>query len=235
MKAGIVAGLAYIGTLAAVNLGVLYFARRDILNYISNNFTQLCSPANSVNSTTVQDCFDSLAPVYIPFIAFVGFFVTLGYSSLFGRMYERIPGRGQSSKGLLIAPAVAITLVLFQLVGFTFELAATEAIVVALLGSTVAYGLLLGNFYRRYTRLIRFESDDDSALRILVDRSDLTGKTMTLAANSTHNVEAKIADSSSFKGWTVSGGVTVEDSRSFETSMEVNGDGLLKGLVSKKY
>jgi len=235
IKAGVVAGLAYTGILAGFNLGVLYVARQDILNYISNNFSQLCSPVNSVRSTTILDCYDSLAPVYIPFIAFVGFFVTLGYSALFGRLYERIPGRGQSFKGLMIAPVVAITLVLFQAVGFSFELAATEALVVALLGGTIAYGLILGNFYRRYTRLVRFESDDESVLRILVDRIDLTGKTTTLAANSTHNLEAKVAGDNSFKGWSVSGGVAVEDSRSFETSMEVNGDGLLKAFVTKKY
>jgi hypothetical protein len=235
VKAGVIAGLAYIGALAAFNLSVLYVAKQDVLSYISTNFSQLCSPAGSPGRSTVQDCFDSLAPVYIPYIAFSGFFVTLAFSAAFGRMYDRIPGKGQSFKGLLIAPLVAATLVLLQLVGFTFELAATEALIVVVLGSTVAYGLLLGSFYRRYTRLIRFESEDLSSLRILVDSSDLTGRTATLAAKSTHNVEAKVEGDSSFKGWTVSGGVTVEDAKSFETSMEINGDGLLKGLVSKKH
>jgi hypothetical protein len=235
VKAGVIAGLAYIGTLALFNVAVLYLSKGDVLNYIANNFSQVCSPVSTVNSVSVQECFDSLAPVYIPFVAFVGFSLTLGYSALFGRIYERIPSPSHSLKGLVIAPIVAINLILFQLVGFTFEQSATEGVILVLIISTVAYGFILGKLYRRYTRTIQFVSQNESALRIIVGRSDLTGKTTTLAARSTHNVEAKVSDDSSFKGWTVSGGVTVEDPKSFETSIEVNGDGLLKGLVSKKY
>jgi hypothetical protein len=235
LKAGVIAGIVYIGTLVVANLGVLYLLRQDILTYITNNFSLVCTPVSSVNSTSVQDCFNSLAPVYLPFIAFAGFFLVLGYSALFGRMYERIPGHGRYFKGLLAAPLVAISLVFFQLLGFTFELSATEALVAALLVATVAYGLLMGRFYRRYTRVVQFVSEDEAALRIIVGRSDLTGKTTTLAANSLHNIEARVGEDSSFKGWSVSGGVAVEDARSFETTMEVKGDGLLKGQVAKKY
>lgn len=235
IKAGVIAGIVYIGALSVSNLALLYLARGDILTYISNNFSQVCSPVSSVNATTVEDCFNSLAPVYLPFIAFFGFFITLVFSAVFGRLYDRIPGRSPSFKGLLVAPLAAISLVYFQLVGFTFELSATEALIVVLLAATVAYGVILGRFYKRYTRLIQFVSDDNSALRIIVGRSDLTGKTTTMAANSTHNIEAKISEDSSFKGWSVSGGVAVEDARSFETTMEISGDGLLKGQVTKKY
>jgi len=235
LKAGVVAGLIYIGALVLANLAILYLLRQDILNYITNNFSLVCTAVNSVNSTSVQDCFNSLAPVYLPFIAFVGFFLVLGYSALFGRVYDSLPGQGPYFKGLLIAPLVAISIVFFQLLGFTFELSATAALAIVLVAATVAYGLLMGRFYKRYTRVIQFVSEDDSALRIIVGRSDLTGKTMTLAANSVHNIEAKVGDDSSFKGWSVSGGVAVEDTKSFETTMEVKGDGLLKGQVGKKY
>jgi len=235
LKAGVIAGIAYIGTLIVANLAVLYLSKPEILQYITNNFAQVCSPVSSVNATTIEDCFDSLAPVYLPFIAFLGFFVTLVYSAVFGRLYDRLPLRSPSFKGLLLAPLAAISLVYLQLIGFTYELFATEALVLVLLISTVAYGVILGRFYRRYTRVVQFVSEDDSALRIVVGRSDLTGKTTTMAANSSHNIEAKVAEDSSFKGWSVSGGVTVEDARSFETTMEVSGDGLLKGQVAKKY
>jgi hypothetical protein len=235
MKAGVIAGIAYIGILVVANLAILFISKQDILTYITNNFAQVCSPVNSVNATSIQDCFDSLAPVYLPFIAFFGFFITLTYSAVFGRMYDRLPGREPAFKGLLVAPFAAISLVYLQLVGFTFELSATEALVAVLLGSTIAYGVILGRFYKRYTRVIQFVSEDDSALRIFVGRSDLTGKTTTMAANSTHNIEAKVTEDSSFKGWSVSGGVAVEDAKSFETTMEVSGDGLLKGQVAKKY
>jgi len=230
-----VAGIFYIGSLALANLGILYFSKQDILTYITNNYSYVCAPVNSVNATSVQDCFNSLAPVYLPFIAFIGFFITLAYSSVFGRMYDWLPGKSPSLKGLFVAPLVALSLLFFQVLGFTFELSATEALVVVLIAATLAYGILIGRLYKRYTRVVQFVSEDESALRIIVGRTDLTGKTTTLAANSTHRIEAKVSDDSSFKGWGVSGGVAVEDVRSFESTMEVKGDGLLKGQVAKKY
>jgi len=235
IKAGVLAGLAYIGTLAFFNVAVLYISRQDILNYIANNFSQVCAPVKVVNGTSIQDCFATLAPVYVPFVAFLGFFVALVYAGIFGRIYEFIPGRSPSFKGLTVAPIVAINLILFQLVGFTFEESARVALLLVLVGTTISYGLLLGNLYRRYTRVVEFVSQDESSLRILVGRSDLTGKKRTLATKSTHALRADVSDDSSFRGWTVSGGVSVEDPRSFETTMEITGDGLLKGLVSKKY
>jgi hypothetical protein len=36
-----------------------------------------------------------------------------------------------------------------------------------------------------------------------------------------------VGEGSSFKGWSVSGGVTVDDPRSYETTMDVEGDGVL--------
>lgn len=235
VKAGVVAGIVYIGTIVAANLAVLYALKQDVLDYITNNFNLVCSPVNSVNPGTVQDCFNSLAPYYLPFVAFAGFALTLVYAGVFGRMYDRLPARGPSFKGLIVAPVVAISLAYFQLIGLTFELLATEILTAVLIGATILYGLLLGRFYNRYTRTIKFVSENESALRIIVGRSDLTGKTATLAAKSSHNIEARVVEDSSFKGWSVSGGVTVEDLRSFETTMEVNGDGLLKGQVAKKY
>ena len=235
IKAGVIAGIAYIGSLAVANLAILYLLKSDIFAFITTHFNDVCSPISSVNATSIQDCFNSLAPVYLPFIAFFGFFVTLVYSAVFGRLYDMLPGRVPVMKGLMVAPFAAISLVYLDLLGFTFELPATEVLVVILLGSTIAYGVILGRFYKRYTRVIQFVSEDESALRIIVGRTDLTGKTSTLAANSTHNIEAKVTEDSSFKGWSVSGGVAVEDAKSFDTTMEVNGDGLLKGLVAKKY
>lgn len=235
LKAGVIAGIAYIGILMLANMAILYGLKQDILTYITNNPAQVCSPVSSVNATTIQDCFNSLAPFYLPFIGFFGFFVVLVYSAVFGRLYDLLPARIPALKGLLIAPFVALSLVYLQLLGLTFEPLATDILVVVLLVSTTLFGVILGRFYKRYTRVVQFVSEDDAALRIIVGRGDLTGKTTTIAANSANNIEAKVADDSSFKGWSVSGGVTVEDAKSFETTMEVNGDGLLKGLVAKKY
>jgi hypothetical protein len=134
-----------------------------------------------------------------------------------------------------IGIVIAINLILFQLVGITFEARVTLALTIFLVAATFAYGIILGDLYARYTRKVSFVSDDDALLRIVVDRRDCTGKTKTFAVKSTHVARADTLEGSSFREWVVSGGVTVEDPRSFETPMEVNGDGMLKALVSRKY
>lgn len=234
LKAGVLGGVLYVGALTTINVILLYAAKPEIMQYISSNFKSVCPPtAVFLNSTTVSDCFDSIAPVYLPFIAFVAFFVSLLYSAVFGSLYEYIPGRG-SSKGITIGVVVAINLIVFQLVGITFSPRATEALTIFLIADTFAYGFILGDLYVRYTRKVQFLSEDKS-LKIIVDRSDCTGRTKTFAAKSAHNLRADTTGEGSFKEWVVSGGVSVEDARSFETTMEVNGDGMLKALVSKKY
>jgi hypothetical protein len=234
VKAGVLAGVAYVGSITTFNLIVLYADRPAITQYIANNFQQVCAPTASLNSTSVADCFSSLAPVYLPFIAFVAFFISLIYAAIFGRFHEYVPG-GRRGKGITMAGIVAINLVLFQLVGVTFEQRASLGLAAFLVAATAAYGAILGDLYIRYTRTVQFVSEDEGALKIIVDRRDCTGKARTFAAKSTHTVRADSAEGSSFKGWVVSGGVSVEDARSFETAMEVDGDGLLKALVSKKY
>jgi hypothetical protein len=235
LKAGVLGGVLYVGSLAIINVILLYAAKPEIVQYIVTNFQQVCpQTATIANSTTVADCFATIAPVYLPFIAFVAFFIALLYSAIFGRVYEHIPGRG-SSKGVTIAVVTAITLIIFQLVGVTFNPQATTGLTLFLIASTFAYGFILGDLYRRYTRTVQFLSEDAKSLKIIVGRSDCTGRTKTFATRSTHSIRADTTEDGAFKEWVVSGGVTVEDARSFETSMEVNGDGMLKALVSRKY
>lgn len=235
VKAGVLAGVAYIGSLAVFNVIILYAAKPAVLNYISNNFQQGCPLTSGVNGTSVADCYASLAPVYVPFIAFIGFFVAILWAGIFGRFYESIPGRSAYTKGIAVALVVAINLILFQLEGVTFETAATEAITVFLVVTTLAFGVMLGDLYVRYTRTVLFVSQDAKALKIMVDHRDVTGKTRTFAVKSTHNVRADTSGGSAFREWVVSGGVTVEDQKSYETPMEVDGDGMLKAIASKKY
>ena len=68
-----------------------------------------------------------------------------------------------------------------------------------------------------------------------MDRQDCTGKARTFAATSSHKVRAEVAEDASFKEWEATGGITLEDTRSFETVMEVGGDGTLRGVVGPKY
>jgi hypothetical protein len=99
----------------------------------------------------------------------------------------------------------------------------------------LVFGYVLGRLYRRYTRLVKFLSLDEGSLRILLDGRDYTGKARTLAVTSTHKVRAEVADDASFKEWEGEGGITIDDPRSFETTIEITGDGALKAVVAKKY
>jgi hypothetical protein len=91
----------------------------------------------------------------------------------------------------------------------------------------LAYAVIIAHFYRKYTRVVEFESPNPEKLKITVDGKNYTGKAKTLALHSTHTVRAP-SESGAFKGWLVSGGVSVLDPKSFETTMRVDGDGLLK-------
>ena len=96
-------------------------------------------------------------------------------------------------------------------------------------------GYFLGRLYKKYTGVVEFKAQDPESLRILVDGRDCTGKARTFALSSTHKVRAAVAEDASFKQWEVSGGLKVEDDRSFETLLEVGGNGTLNGAVGKKY
>jgi hypothetical protein len=91
----------------------------------------------------------------------------------------------------------------------------------------LTYGLILARLYRRYTREVEFQSPNPASMKIIVDRRDQTGKRRTFSLHSRHKVKASF-EGAPFKGWLVSGGVTVEDPKSSESKIQVNGDGLLK-------
>lgn len=236
VKAGTLAGLVYLGGLAVANVGVLYALKGQVYSIIMTHFSEYCTSAPSGNSTSsIPACFNSVLSVYVPFIAFIGFFIALLYSGIFGQLYEYIPGRSPVAKGELIAIVVGVNLVFLDLSGVFFNFTSAVMTTAAFLVLTFVFGLILGRLYKKYTRTVTFQSDDSELLRIRVDRRDLTGKSRTFAATSSHKVTADLTEDASFKEWATSGGITLEDPRSFETVMEVNGDGLLKAHVSKKY
>lgn len=237
IKAGTVSGVLYLGGLAVLNVVVLYVFKADTLNALSHSYSQYCtsSPTNSTVSGTPEDCFASVVTVLIPIGAFVGFLFILVLAGLFGRYYDSFPGKGPLVRGETMAIVSGLGLQFFGLAGDFFTYAEAAAVSLIFLGLTATYGLFLGRLYRRYTRLVHFESEDASLLKVLVGGKDMTGKTRTLAHTSSHNVRAEVADDAYFKGWQVDGAISVEDSRSFETTLEVSGDGGLKGGVGKKY
>lgn len=235
---GTLAGIAYISGLAIFNVFLLYAFKPEILTEIYLKNPGVCTAVATNATHSIEECFDSIAPFFIPIISFYGFFIVLFFGGLFGRLYEHWPGRGATVKGEVTGFMIAATLLLnplYNLAGIYIDPTILPNLLF-LLGWTGLLGYFMGRLYRRYTRVVTFEVQEEKGfLKIIVDGKDFTGKTRTFATKSIHTVRADASDGGSFREWTVSGGVAVEDPRSFETEMEVNGDGLLKALVSRKY
>ena len=135
---------------------------------------------------------------------------------------------------MLIGIRLLIALLYLGLAGLSFEYTARILISLFDLAATIVYAVILGGLYRRYTRSVEFVSQDENSLKIIVDGRNLTGKTRTFHLRSSHEVKGETSGDSSFKEWAISGGVSIEDPRSFRTTIEVNGDGMLKAFSTKK-
>lgn len=231
VKAGVLAGIVYVGGIAFFNVGLLLVFQKEALTYISQT-NPLCTTGPVVNGTTsVQDCYNAVFTSYLPLVAFIGYFISLFFAWVFGAVYDSFPVRDPRVKGTFVAVLVGIVFVLLELDGVTFSYTVKALLSAFFLLITVAYGTMLGLLYKRYTREVQFVSDDP-ALRIVVGRRDRTGKKETFATRSVHKITAR-TETGHFKQWVVSGGVSVEDDRSFETIMEINGDGMLKVVGTK--
>jgi len=235
IKAGTLGGILYVGGLAVFNVVLLYALKADVLKSINQSYPIACPLIPNVNGSSVQDCFESVVAVDVPFRAFVAFFVTLLYSGLFGMYHDFLPRLGTSPKGVAIGAVVGANLVYFGFSGYVFDFQSAVATGIFLVVWTGLFGYSLGRLYRRYTRVVTFESQDPSLLRVVVDRRDLTGRSWTFATTSSHRLRAEVSDDASFREWEAGGGVSLEDPRSFETTMEVDGNGTLKGKVTAKY
>lgn len=236
VKAGTLGGFLYVGGTAVFNVILLYALKADVLNFIQQQYSTVCAPGTVINATnSVEDCFASVVAVDVPYIAFVAFFVVLTYAGLFGILYDSVPIKSSLVKGEAFALVAGLNLFLFGFSGFFFDQTSFIASGVFLVAWTLVFGYILGRLYRRYTRPVSIDSHDPSLLKVMVDGRDLTGKTRTFALTSSHKLRAELTDDASFREWEVTGGVSVEDSRSFETVVEVNGEGTLKGIVTRKY
>lgn len=234
IKAGTLSGVLYVGVMALFNVSMLYAFQPQVLTAIQTLYPAQC-PATPINGTSSADCFASLVAVDVPFNAFVAFFVALLYAGVMGIYYDLLPGKSPTLKGVAFASVISLSLVFFGLSGYVFDLQAAIATGIFLLSWTPVFGYVLGRLYRKYTRTVSIGSLDPGMLKVMVDGRDLTGKTRTFAHTSSHKVRAEVAEDASFKEWEATGGVTVEDPRSFETVLEVNGEGTLTGKVGKKY
>ena len=235
IKAGTLSGILYLGGMAVFNAVLLYTLKPDVLTVIRQSYSSTCAPVASVNATTVDDCFASVVAVDVPYLAFVGFFIALLYSGIFGRYFDRFPMKSTTLKGETTAAVVGVNLVIFGFAGFFFNPEAVIATSAFFFPWTVVFGYMLGRLYKKYTRVVEFSSQDPDSLKVVVDGRDYTGKSRTFALTSSHNVRADVSDDASFKEWEPTGGIKIEDPRSFESIIEVNGDGVLTGRVGKKY
>jgi hypothetical protein len=227
------AGIAVVGALALVNAIVLYALKADGISYIASHFAQSCTPSATNSTASVEDCFNSVVQIDIPLLAVISFIVSLVLATILGRIFESVPGSGTFTKGIIIGITLFVIFLILGLTGIAYERLGVTIVTVAYATGSIIYGVLFGYLYRRYTKLVQFESGDADSLKVLVDKKDLTGKARTFAMKSIHQVRAEGSQGTSFKEWLVSGGVSVDDSRSYETMMEVNGDGLLKAISKK--
>jgi hypothetical protein len=233
IKAGTLTGILYMGGIALFNVILLVALKPQVLNVISQLYESVCATGASANAGSLNGCFNLVLAYDVPFLAFVGFFVTLLYCGVFGLFYDWFPG-GTVIRGETIAGIVGLNLVFFGYSGFYFNQESALIGGIFFLAWTVVFGYIVGKLYKRYTRLVSFESEDPETLKISLDGRGVTGKARTLSLTSTHKLRADVSEGSSFKEWVSSGGISLEDSRSFETTFEVNGDGLVKGRVGRK-
>jgi hypothetical protein len=221
-KAGILGGIFFAASVGLFNIALLEAFSGSVLAYFQTD--PLCSGATA----TPQECFATLLTTDIPsFVIFPTAVAGILFGWFFGVFFEHLPGTGYRIRALAIGMGLLIFLLFFGLNGLTVD--QTEKLImdafdtVAMLG----YAVIIARFYKKYTREVKFESPNPEKLKILVDGKDFTGKVRTLSVNSTHTVRAP-SESGAFKEWLVSGGVSVLDPKSFETTMRVDGDGLLK-------
>ena len=216
------------------NVFLLYALKSSFLVAI-NQIAPIQCPLHPTVNGSAEDCFDAQLSVYVPFSAFVGFFVAIVWAGIFGLYYDIIPSRGFALKGLVFAAIIGFNLFLFNLSGYVFDPTSQAATGIMMILWTPVFGYILGRLYKRYTKTVEISSQDPALLRVFVDGRESTGRVKTFATTSNHKLRAEVAEDASFREWQATGGITLEDVRSFETTMEVNDNGKVVGNVGTKY
>jgi hypothetical protein len=223
-KAGILGGIFFAAAAGLFNVVLLEAFSGSVLAAFQAN--PFCNGAGG--GPTAQDCFSTLLTTDVPtFVVLpIGVFGII-FGGLYGLYFEFLPGRGYRIRAVAMGMLMLIMILFFGVAGLTADqtqkwiMDAFDAV------TMLAYAVVIARFYRKYTREVEFVSPDLEKLKITVDGKNFTGKVRTLSLHSTHTVRAP-SESGAFKEWLVSGGVSVLDSKSFETTMRVDGDGLLK-------
>jgi hypothetical protein len=227
VKAGILGGIVFAGGIGLFNAILLFAFRGDVLQVLGTLPACAGSSAGS-QIATPEDCFSTLLSVNLPFFVFEIFVISLFFAGVFGAFFEVLPARGYTTRAAVVAFLMLIV-ILFAGAGLFTSDVQRLIIVGYELVLTFVYAAILSRFYRRYTREVEFQTPESGSGKILMDNHNYTGKVRTLSIHSSHTVRAE-SEERAFKEWLVSGGVTVEDPKSFETTIKVEGDGLLKGV-----
>lgn len=183
--------------------------------------------ACSGTAGTAASCFTKLLNA-IPFVVVFPLWVGgIFFGLVYGIYYDFLPGRGYFVRAMGLSVAMLIVELIIGVRGITIVASQNPPVVGAQFVMTLGYAALLARLYRGYTREVRFESPDPKKLKVSVDGRNYTGKVKTLGFRSTHKISAA-SEGPKFHAWLVSGGVSVTDPKSSETTMKVDGDGLLK-------
>jgi len=221
-KAGILGGIFFAAAVGLFNIALLEAFSGSVIAA----FQQVS--ACTTPPTTPQDCFSTLITTYIPtFVLFPIAVLGILFGSLYGIYFEFLPGQGYRIKALAIGMGLLIFLLLFGAAGIAADQTQKTILYAFDVMGALGYVAIVARYYRTYTREVQFQSPDLKRLKITVDGKNFTGKTRTLSVHSSHTIKAP-SESGTFHEWLVSGGVSVLDSKSFETTMRVDGDGLLK-------
>jgi hypothetical protein len=220
-KAGILGGIFFAAVAGIANWG--------LMEAFSSTALQVLSTISYCSGTagTPQACLSTLINTNIPTLAVLQGASGILFGALYGMYFEFLPGNGYRIKAFAAGVLMLVVLLFLGLAGITIDRAQQVIMYGVDVVCMVGFVAIIAHFYRAYTREVKFESPNAEKLKITVDHKNYTGKTKTLSLHSNHTVRAP-SESGAFHAWLVSGGVSVLDSKSFETTMRVDGDGLLK-------
>ena len=226
VKAGVVASLYFASSVSLFNVLLLYSFKGQVLMFLTQNYPTTCPASTTPGAVgTAETCFSDIVTTGVPEadllrLAVIAMLFAVGI----GVYFDYLPGRTYFRRTFLVVPIIIIGLLFLGLYGLVTDTTQLELMVVFESGTACLYAAILAWLYRRFTREVEFQGSTTS--KIMVDSRDVTGKKRTYAVNSTHKLVA--GDEKMFKGWLVSGGLTVGEPREARTSLRVTGDGLLK-------
>lgn len=227
-RAGAVASLYFAGSVSLFNLLLLYSFKSQVLAYLAQNYPSTC-PATAASSTTgsAGSCF---ATIVINGIITADFLrvavIGMVFAGVIGLYFDQLPGRSYLSRTLLASLVMLIGMLFLGLYGLVIDETQALLMIAFQSGSAFLYAVIIARLYRRLTREIEFQNPGKSA-KVLVDGRDAAGKKRTFTVNSNHKLELG-GDPVTFKGWSVSGGLTVKEPKEKKTTFRVTGDGVLK-------